>query len=72
MTDRVSGFIVTLGADLRADDDAEEVRKAIRMIRGVIDVEPIEGGSSTEIATTRAVHECVDAILKMLDERRKG
>lgn len=40
MTDRYSGFVVTLDHDLRADD-AEETLTALRMVRGVISVTPV-------------------------------
>lgn len=39
MTDRIKGFVVTLDGDYRADD-VEEIRQAIAMIRGVLDVSP--------------------------------
>jgi hypothetical protein len=39
MTDRVKGFTVTLAEDVRIDD-VEPVMNAIRMIKGVVDVEP--------------------------------
>lgn len=40
MTDRYSGFVVALDEDIR-EDDAETVVAAIRMIKGVIRVEPL-------------------------------
>ncbi len=40
MADRYSGFVVTLDQDL-PEDDARRVRDALRMIRGVINVEPV-------------------------------
>jgi hypothetical protein len=39
MTDRVKGFTVTLEKDCRIDD-VEVIINAIRMIRGIADVEP--------------------------------
>ena len=39
MTDRVKGFTVTLEKDIRIDD-VEVIMQAIRMIRGIADVEP--------------------------------
>lgn len=39
MTDRHIGYIVTLESSLR-EDDAEYIKNAILMIRGVADVEP--------------------------------
>ena len=39
MTDRIKGFTVTLDRDFR-DDDVEVILNAIKMIRGVANVEP--------------------------------
>ena len=39
MTDRVKGFTVTLEKDIRIDD-VEVIMDAIRMIRGIADVQP--------------------------------
>ena len=40
MTDRYPGFLVTLDRDVR-EDDAEAFLTAIRMIKGVVNVEPL-------------------------------
>lgn len=39
MTDRLKGVTVTFTQDIR-DDDAQQILKAIEMIRGVAHVEP--------------------------------
>jgi len=39
MTDRVKGFTVTLAEDVHIDD-IEPTMDAIRMIKGVVDVQP--------------------------------
>ena len=39
MTDLVKGFTITLEKDIRIDD-IEDIKKALLMIKGVIDVEP--------------------------------
>jgi hypothetical protein len=39
MTDRIKGFTVALDRDYR-DDDVEVIANAIRMIKGVVAVEP--------------------------------
>jgi len=39
MTDRLKGVVVTFDKDYR-DDDAEVILNAIRMIKGVLSVEP--------------------------------
>lgn len=53
MTDRHHGYVVTLAADLRADD-AEPVITALRQIRGVVAVEPIVADTMTHVALARA------------------
>lgn len=40
MTDRIKGFQVTLGQDMR-DDDAKILEDAISLMRGVVQVKPI-------------------------------
>lgn len=52
MTTRFSGFQVTLKADVR-EDDAEAIINAIRMIKGVADVRPIETTYGPEILRQR-------------------
>ena len=39
MTDRIKGLTVTLRPNVR-DDDAEEIISAIKLLAGVIEVEP--------------------------------
>lgn len=39
MTDRVKGFTVTLGDDMR-EDDFEALLIALKMLKGVVHVEP--------------------------------
>lgn len=55
MTDRYSGFVVTLEDDIRSDD-AEAVTKAISMVKGVLTVRPNLGGSTTCMAEDRVKH----------------
>jgi hypothetical protein len=52
MTNRHSGYIVTLRRDIR-EDDAEEIIKAIGMIKGVLAVKPVEASFAQQIAETR-------------------
>lgn len=40
VTDRLSGYVVTLEADIR-EDDAKKITKALGMIKGVLSVEPV-------------------------------
>jgi cell division protein FtsX len=50
MTDRHSGFLVTLHRDIR-DDDAAEVMELLRLIRGVADVRPVPADHSMALLT---------------------
>lgn len=53
MTDRHAGYIVTLAKDIR-EDDAEGTLNALRMVRGVISVEPVVSGIEVHMAEERA------------------
>lgn len=48
MSDRIKGFVVTLERDLR-DDDAEGIKDAISMIKGVANVEDSKVSSDDHI-----------------------
>lgn len=52
MTDRHSGYLVVLDHDIR-EDDAEHIIHAIRMVKGVLNVQPIVGDSRLGIAQER-------------------
>jgi hypothetical protein len=49
MTDRYTGFVVSLETDMRSDD-AEATIAAIRQIKGVIGIEPVQASIETQIA----------------------
>ena len=67
MTDRHAGYLVTLDEDLRSDD-AEEILTALRMVKGVLAVEPIIARPSQEqIGYQRADHEWRLRIYGLLD-----
>jgi hypothetical protein len=53
VTDRHSGYVVTLAADVR-DDDAQAIITALRMVRGVISVEPVIADIQSLIADESA------------------
>lgn len=53
MTDRHAGYVVTLAEDIR-EDDAEAVINALRMVKGVINVEPVVSSVELHIADSRA------------------
>ena len=67
MTDRHSGYIVVLGSDLR-EDDAEYIINAIRMIKGVVSVQPIVADANMHIATERAKYELITKMNMLLRE----
>lgn len=53
MTDRVQGYVVILDENMR-EDDAEAVVQALRMVRGVLDVQPVPATIETHVAEERA------------------
>lgn len=52
MTDRLKGVLVTFQHDIRVDD-AEAVISAIKMVKGVIAVDPVPSNIETHMAETR-------------------
>jgi hypothetical protein len=48
MSDRHKGYVVTLDASLR-DDDSKLVMDAIRMIKGVVSIDPVIDHPGAEI-----------------------
>lgn len=56
MTDRIYALSVVLEVNVR-DDDLEPVLEAIKMIRGVLDVEPHVADVETWAAYARARHD---------------
>jgi hypothetical protein len=52
MTKRHSGYIVVLETDVR-EDDAQEIMAAIRMIKGVVAVQPVVSDPHLEIVENR-------------------
>lgn len=53
MADRYAAFVVSLDQDL-PEDEARRVRDALRMIRGVIGVEPVVSSVEVAVAQSRA------------------
>jgi hypothetical protein len=69
VTDRISGYIVTLDHDIR-EDDAKKITKALGMIKGVLSVEPVTADPFAESMYrtrmhTRLVNEVLDVIQKV-------
>lgn len=65
VTDRYKAFIVTLDHDIRTDD-AEPLLDAIRLLRGVLSVEPMVADMDSAIADTRARHELGQKLLSAI------
>jgi hypothetical protein len=66
MTDRVAGFVVTLGSDLR-EDDAQVVVNAVKALRGVVSVNPVRGDVALAVAESRAKLTLYQALAKTLE-----
>jgi hypothetical protein len=66
MTTRLRGLTVLFEQDIR-EDDAERIVAAIRCLRNVLDVMPIEAGIDSMLAERRAKHEL---LLKLRDVLR--
>lgn len=73
MTDRINSFIVVLDHDVR-EDDAEDIKTALRMIGGVVSVEANVAGSRIDAYTAerRVRTQIVDRLLDMAAEINEG
>lgn len=74
MTTRHVGYVVTLEKDTR-EDDAESIVCALRMVKGVVAVEPIEADPGTVMAETRArlaIAKKLQAVVVEIYEGRRG
>ena len=67
MTIRHSGYVIILEKDIR-EDDAEDLIKLLRNIRGVAEVKPVAAGVEGIIAKEQARRELIDKIWKALTE----
>lgn len=56
MTERHSGYLVTLEKDRRRDD-AEALINAIKQLEDVIEVEPVKSDINSQLAKTQAKQE---------------
>jgi hypothetical protein len=65
MTQRLKGFVVTLEKDLR-EDDAEVILNALRMIRHVESVEPVESNFDDQMNRSRIRSEFRDKLWAVL------
>jgi hypothetical protein len=72
MSDRVSGFLVTLERDLR-DEDAEAIKTALEMVRHVLSVKALpENGNNWEVmmATDRVRQELSEKLWEVIHPKR--
>jgi len=67
MTDRVQGFTVALDEDIRIDD-IEFIINAIKMVKGVNNVEPLVADPSDFITRSRLKSEVQKIMIKILDK----
>lgn len=65
MTDRYHSIAVVLEEDIR-DDDAEYILNAIRMIKGVLSIEPHISNFESNMAEERAKKEYADKLWNVL------
>ena len=65
MTDRHTGYIVTLDNNIRADD-SEQIINAIHMLMGVIDVTPVVSDITSIMAESKAKDEIRQKIWDIL------
>jgi hypothetical protein len=59
VSDRYKALTVALDRDTR-DDDAQALIAAIRQLRGVVDVQPVEATADDWLARQRVRHEIAD------------
>lgn len=67
MTDRHAGYLVSLEVDIR-EDDAKAVLDALRMVKGVLRVEPVVANPVSGIEENRARHKI---LMMLIDAVRK-
>lgn len=65
MSSRVAGFVVTLDRDVK-DEDRDAVLTALRMVKGVLSVKPVEASCDLHIAQERASREWQQKIADLL------
>lgn len=71
MTDRLRGVVVTFGQDIRVDD-AEAILSAIRMIKGVVDVQPVVASYEGDMAEARVNQQWREKLYALIREDRDG
>lgn len=71
MTTRHSAYIVTLADDIREDSD-QHIINALRMVKGVIAVTPVEATHELVIAQQRVDREWKDRLLGLMEQVREA
>lgn len=69
MTDKVKGFTVTLDSDVRTDD-MESILNAVRMIKGVVHVEPSIVTPGDHMNRQRVKSELLTKLFRLLHEEK--
>jgi hypothetical protein len=67
MTDRFKGFIVVLDRDVR-EDDAEAIVTALKMVKGVKAVTPVETAADDYIVAHRVKSEIERSLWEWIDQ----
>ncbi len=67
MTARHAGYIVTLAEDIR-EDDADHIMTALRMVSGVVSVQPVTANHEMVIARQQVHGEVRGKVLRLLKE----
>lgn len=70
MTERHTGYVVTLSDDFR-EDDAEAIISALKMIKGVLAVDPVPSDLVFHMAYTRARSDLTVKLWDVLTEERR-
>lgn len=71
MTDRHAGYLVTLAADLR-DTEAEAILNALRMVKGVVGVEPVVSSPELHIARMRVDQRWREKLIELVQNGVNG
>lgn len=67
MTDRYNALTVVLDRDIR-EDDAEQLINAIRMLRGVLTVDPHVANIGDHVASMRVKRELTEKLYNVMKE----
>ncbi len=70
MTTRQAAYLVTLAQDIR-EDDADATITALKMVKGVIDVAPVEADWALQVAQTRVDREWQQKIWEFAEQSRR-